>query len=181
MLMKVDDSLLLVVDVQEKLVPAINNDKELLHACEWLIDLAAALNAPVMASEHYSRGLGQTVPNIRARLCTDYIIEKNHFSLAAEPGALDSIRATGKSQIIICGAETHVCVMQTALELLASGFDVYLVADAVGSRSKLNHSLAISRMRDAGITIVSREMVAWEWLGKGGSAQFKAVLREFLK
>jgi nicotinamidase-related amidase len=168
MLMKIETSCLLAVDFQERLMPAIHDADRIVANGAWLIQIAQRLNVPVLASEQYPRGLGHTVAAIRERLPAEAFMEKLHFSCAAERDCMRRIDALGRQQIVVIGAEAHVCVLQTALDLRAAGKDVYLVADAVSSRSPRDVELALERMRAEGVRVVSREMVVFEWLHQAG-------------
>ncbi len=181
MLMRAENSCLLVVDLQERLLPAICQADQIVAASAWLIRIAQHLRVPVLASEQYPRGLGHTVSAIRELLPTDAFMEKTHFSCAAEQNCMRRIDVLGRDQIVLVGTEAHVCVLQTALDLQAAGKEVYLVADGVSSRSPLDVELALARMRAEGVRIVSREMVAFEWLHQAGTEQFREISREFLR
>ena len=181
MLMKIETSCLLAVDFQERLMPAVHDADRIVANAAWLIRIAQRLNAPVLASEQYPRGLGRTVTAIRELLPTEAFMEKLHFSCAAERDCMRRIDALGRQQIVVIGAEAHVCVLQTALDLRAAGREVYLVADAVSSRSPRDIELALERMRAEGVRVVSREMVVFEWLHQAGDDRFREISREFLR
>jgi nicotinamidase-related amidase len=181
MLMKIETSCLLAVDFQERLMPAIHDADRIVANGAWLIQIAQRLNVPVLASEQYPRGLGHTVAAIRERLPAEAFMEKLHFSCAAERDCMRRIDALGRQQIVVIGAEAHVCVLQTALDLRAAGRDVYLVADAVSSRSPRDVELALERMRAEGVRVVSREMVVFEWLHQAGDDRFREISRAFLR
>ena len=181
MLMKIETSCLLAVDFQERLMPAIHDADRIVANGAWLIQIAQRLNVPVLVSEQYPRGLGHTVAAIRERLPAEAFMEKLHFSCAAERDCMRRIDALGRQQIVVIGAEAHVCVLQTALDLRAAGRDVYLVADAVSSRSPRDVELALERMRAEGVRVVSREMVVFEWLHQAGDDRFREISREFLR
>lgn len=176
MLIKRDQALLLVVDIQEKLAPAIFEGAEAVRNTVRLLAGAAQLGIPRFISEQYVRGLGPSLAEIRQAAGDACIFEKTHFSCMAETGVPDMLRATGRRQVILTGMEAHVCVLQTAFGLLEAGFEVFLVADATSSRTRDNRELAIQRMRAAGICIVSCEMVLFEWLHKAGTPEFRALL-----
>ena len=181
MLMKIETSCLLAVDFQERLMPAVHDTDHIVANAAWLIQIAQRLNVPVLASEQYPRGLGHTVAAIRELLPAEAFMEKLHFSCAAERDCMRRIDALGRQQIVVIGAEAHVCVLQTALDLRAAGRDVYLVADAVSSRSPRDIELALERMRAEGVRVVSREMVVFEWLHQAGDDRFREISREFLR
>jgi len=180
MLIDARDSALLVVDVQGRLVPAVAGWQALLDHVIWLIRVARRLEIPVLACEQYPKGLGPTHPAVAAELPPGCVASKLHFSAVA--GACHGLdQAGGRGQYVVCGMETHVCVMQTVMELLAGGKQVFVVDEAVGSRRDTDKTLALQRMRDAGASIVSREMVAFEWLRRADSDVFREVSRTFLR
>ena len=181
MLMRVETSCLLVVDFQERLMPAVHQADQVVANGAWLIQIARRLGVPVLASEQYPRGLGHMVAALRELLPADAFMEKLHFSCTAERDCMRRIDALGRDQLVLIGAEAHVCVLQTALDLRAVGKEVYLVADAVSSRSPRDVELALERMRAEGVRIVSREMVAFEWLHQAGTDTFREISREFLR
>ncbi len=180
MLIDAHNSSLLVVDVQGKLVPAITGWQTLLDQIIWLIRVARRMEVPVLACEQYPQGLGPTHPAVAAELPEGCIASKLHFSAVA--GACHALdQSGGTAQYIVCGMETHVCVLQTVMELLAGGKQVFVVQEAVGSRRESDKSLALARMRDGGASIVSREMVAFEWLRRANSELFRDISRNFLR
>ncbi len=176
MLIARPDSLLLVVDIQEKLAPAIFEADVVTANTVRLLKASAQLGVPAFVSEQYVRGLGPSLEAIRAAASHARFFEKTHFSCAAEPGVLDLLRTAGRRQVILTGTETHVCVLQTACGLLAAGFQVFLVADAASSRTPANRAAAIERLRALGVHIVTTEMVLFEWLHRAGTDEFRAFL-----
>ena len=180
-LLTADRSLLLLIDLQSKLAPAIHNNAEVEQHCRWLVEVARELAVPVLATEQYPQGLGVTVPSVLALLKSEEIVEKIHFSAYKEPHIQAVFADAGRRQIILCGTETHVCVLQTALDLVAAGYQVYLVAEACGSRRDSDKQLALGRLQQAGVVIVSREMVAFEWLQRAGTAQFRQISKGWLR
>lgn len=180
MLMKAERSALLVIDVQERLLPHIADWQRLLENVEWLVDVAAKIGVPVAATEQYPKGLGHTEPGLAGRLPAGCVGEKTHFSCVAA-GCLTGLPGADRPQAVVCGIESHVCVLQTVLELRQQGKEVFVVADAVGSRDPADKALALERMRQHGIEVVSREMVAFEWLGQAGTQLFRDVSRQFLR
>ncbi|MBK7685593.1 MAG: isochorismatase family protein [Rhodocyclaceae bacterium] len=176
MLIDVARCTLLVVDVQTRLLPAIDSHQEILQQVVWLIRLAKRLGLPIAASEQYPQGLGATHADVLAELPPNCVVSKNHFSCVAA-GCLDNTR----EQWILCGIESHVCVLQTAIELKAAGREVFVVETAVGSRRTSDKAIALQRMRDAGIHIVSPEMVAFECLRTSEAPFFREISRDFLR
>lgn len=181
MLIDAAASCLLVVDVQERLLPAIHEGSRVVENTAWLMDIAAHLGVPVLVSEQYPRGLGHTVETLAQRAPEGATVEKIHFSCAASPACRDRLDALERQQIILTGIEAHVCVLQTALGLVAQGQDVFVVADAVSSRKADDLALAMSRMQHGGVHIVSREMVAFEWLHQAGTETFKTISKNYLR
>ena len=173
-------SVLLIVDLQEKLSPAIDGGAAVIDHAAWLIGVARKLGVPVIATEQYPQGLGSTDKKIAELLLPGELLEKIHFSAVAE-GNLLSHAHGNRLQWVVCGTESHVCVQQTVLDLLAAGRQVSVVDEAVGSRKASDKVLALQRMRQHGADIVSREMVAFEWLHQANTPEFKAVLKEFIR
>ena len=180
MLLNTDESALLIVDVQSRLLPALSHPEALLERTVWLAKLAATLNIPTVISEHCPDKIGHTDAAVMAAAPAALVVKKQDFSVCAE-GCLNTGMLGGANQIVLAGIEAHVCVLQTALDLRAAGKEVYLVADAVSSRSPRDVELALERMRAEGVRIVSREMVAFEWLHRSGDDRFRAISREFLR
>jgi nicotinamidase-related amidase len=176
MLMRREQSLLLIVDIQEKLAPAINNADNVVANTIKLVHAAKHLNIPIIASEQYPKGLGRTAHELRELLPSDSLVEKTHFSCMAEPGFSDLLKKANRTQIIVCGMEAHVCVLQTALDLHAEGYSSIVVADGVSSRRWESYELGLARMRSAGVTVVSTEMVLFEWIRQAATEQFKVLL-----
>lgn len=180
MLMNADASSLLVVDVQDRLLHHVHGWQKLLNNVIWLVRVAKRIGVPVMVSEQYPKGLGHTNAQLAAELPPGVVAEKVHFSCAAAQ-CLPGLPGAERPQVIVCGMEAHVCVQQTALELRWQGKDVFVVADSVGSRDPFDRDLALQRMGEHGIEIVSREMVAFEWLRQAGTPLFKQISLEFLR
>lgn len=168
-------SILVLVDYQRRLMPAIHRGAEVVAQAVRLADIAKVLNIPVLGTEQNPAGLGPNEDAVRQRC--DATLAKMHFDACAD-GLLETLHATGAkpaSDIVIAGCEAHVCLLQTALSLLQTGLKVWVVAQASGSRSAENHDLAMQRLRQAGAGIVSVEMVAFEWLRSCEHERFKAV------
>jgi len=180
MLIDASRSMLIVCDLQTRLVPALADGDATVERCAWLMDIAARLGVPVAGTEHYPQGLGPLVEPLRTRLPDTAIGAKNRFSAVAA-GCLDALPGHDRAQVVMVGAEAHVCVLQTSLDLVRAGREVYVVADCVTSRRAADRELALARLRSDGVRIVSREMVAFEWLGEGGTPLFREVCREFLR
>nr|HAT8713027.1 isochorismatase family protein [Legionella jordanis] len=180
MLLERNKSCLVLVDVQEKLAPLVKNAQYLMERCEWLLRLAADLNVPVLLSEQYPKGLGSTLEPLK-NLIEGGPIEKVHFSCLREPFFAKKLKALSRTQIVLIGIETHVCVLQTGMDLKDEGYEVFVVVDAVSSRSELDIKYGLKRMKQAGIQLLSSEMVFFEWVEQAGTAEFKSLSKAYLK
>jgi nicotinamidase-related amidase len=154
MLIRAKDSFLLVVDVQQKLAPAIEASAAAIANIITLVRSAIRLDVPVLACEHYAAGLGHVVPAVAAWLPNGSVAGKIYFSCLSEPGWTERIASLGRRQAILCGMETHVCLLQSAIELQGAGYHTFVVGDASSTRRAINRRLALARMRAEGITIV---------------------------
>lgn len=181
MLMQKNLSCLVLIDVQEKLTPLVQNHKEIVARSEWLLRLAKDLSVPLLVCEQYSKGLGPTINALQEVTSGITPIEKVHFSCFKSLSFQQQLNATGKKQIILIGIETHVCVLQTALDLLDKGYHVFIVVDAVSSRNELDKHFGLKRMKQAGATLVTSEMVFFEWVEKAGTPEFKALSKAYLQ
>lgn len=176
MLLEARRSLLLVVDVQERLLPAIHGAEGVLRWIEKMVRAAGVLGVPTVATEQYPQGLGRTAGAVGDLLPEAQRVSKIHFCAAAEPELMDRLAAAGRRQIVLCGTEAHVCVLQTAMGLSAAGYDCIVVADAIGSRDPANRLAALDRLRASGMDIVTGEMVLFEWMARAGTPEFKQIL-----
>ncbi len=174
-LMSAEDTGLLVVDVQERLVPAIAGHATVVWNVRRLIDGAKILGLPIVATEQYPQGLGPTVPELAQRL--EEIPAKLTFSAGGCPQAFGPLRARGIRKVLVCGIEAHVCVQQTVLDLLADGWRVYVAVDAVGSRLEIDYQTALRRMDSSGATLTTVEAALFEWCQAAGTPQFKQISR----
>ncbi|HVI51571.1 MAG TPA: hydrolase [Candidatus Sulfotelmatobacter sp.] len=175
MLIQRDHSALLIVDVQEKLAPVMTDPRRVIHNCSLLLRAAQRLEVPALVSEQYPKGIGPTVVDLREWCPEGGVVEKTHFSCAAEPGMLARIKDLHRRQIVVAGIEHHICVLQTAIGLKSLGYDVFVVADACASRKAESEALARSRLRQEDVVLVSVEMVLFEWLHKAGTPEFKEL------
>ncbi len=173
--MSAADTGLLVIDVQEKLLPMIPRAKEIVRNVAFLIDAAQLLGMTVQATEQYPKGLGSTVSELAARLPVRP--EKTAFSCCAIPSVVETFHREARPKLVLAGLETHVCVLNTALDLLALDFRVYLAIDAVGARYQLDHDTAIRRLEQAGVILTTSEGCVFEWVGGASHANFKAISR----
>lgn len=168
------DSALVVIDVQDKLLAKMPTAAALVRNVAFLIDAANLLGVPVLATEQYPKGLGPTTAELLRRLPADRPA-KTAFSCCGAAGFLADLRARGRSNVVLAGMETHVCVLHTALDLTEAGFTVFLPADAVASRGEFDHATALRRLERAGTIPTTAEAVAFEWVGDAAHPQFKAV------
>lgn len=178
-----DTGQILVIDTQERLLPRIADPARVAAAIARVVAYGRRLGVPISLAEHYPQGLGRSVAPLRE--IADHsdqqiaCIEKITFSCWREPRLRDRIGSLVRErrrQIVVAGLETHVCVLQSVLDLLAADLDVYLVADATGSRDSQDRDLALERMRRAGAAIVTSEMVAFEWLERADTPEFRDLL-----
>lgn len=167
---------LLVVDVQERLLPHMHNRQIVLRQCCRLVDGMAALNRPILVTEQYRAGLGGTVAELAGKLggavCN---LEKLRFSACLEPIA-DHLRKLGATAVVVCGIEAHVCVLQTCLDLAERGYVTAVAVDAIGSRRASDQEAAVQRLVQAGVLPTTVESCLLELVGEAGTAAFKAVL-----
>jgi nicotinamidase-related amidase len=170
-----DETALLVIDIQERLAVAMAERGKVVANAGHLIAAAKLLGLPVVHTEQYPRGLGPTVPELREALGPAAPIEKLTFDCCGEPTFAPALVATGRSAVVVCGMETHICVLQTVLGLLAQGLIVHVAADAVCSRNPENWRTALELMRDAGAVITCTETVMFQLLAQAGTPEFKAI------
>ena len=173
--MSAGDTGLLVVDVQEKLIGAIADGPRVVFNVRRLIEGAEILGLAVVATEQYPQGLGPTVPELAGRLGN--VPSKLTFSCGGCPGIFRDLESRGIHKLLLCGVEAHVCVQQTALDLLACGWRVYVAADAVGSRFEIDCRTALGRMDSAGATLTTTEAALFEWCRVAGTPQFNQISR----
>ncbi|RZQ55886.1 hydrolase [Pseudidiomarina tainanensis] len=181
MLMKADQSVLVIVDAQEKLAPVIHQRDQLIARMRWLGEIANELDVPVLVTEQYPKGLGISVDDLSGVIENAQVIEKLHFSAVQEPNFVNAINEINRSQVILMGMETHVCILQTALDLIADDYQVFVVEDAVGSRRDSDKQTALKRMRQEGVVIISSEMAAYEWLYRSGTDQFRHITKNWIR
>lgn len=167
---------LVVVDIQERLLPAIFERERVVQNAVRLIRGAAALGIPLFATEQYRKGLGATVPEVASAIPGFAPMEKLAFSACGAAGFVSTLKEKKVSDVLLCGIEAHVCVSQTCLDLLGEGFRVFVAADAVSSRTPENYRIGVERMRGAGAVIVSTEMALFELLEQAGTEEFKRIL-----
>jgi nicotinamidase-related amidase len=164
---------LLLVDFQERLMPAMHDAERVLANSVRLARGAALLGLPVTVTEQYPKGLGRTVPALAETLAGAATFEKVTFSAGGAAGLIERLRS--REQVLLAGIESHVCVCQTGLDLLAAGVETFLVADAVSSRTPDTARCGVDRLRAAGAVVVSTEMALYELLDSAAAPEFKAV------
>lgn len=175
MLLSADQTLLIAVDIQERLLPAIHDGARVQRNTEILLQAAHILRIPALLTEQYPKGLGSTVSQIRTAAGDSPILEKMHFSAWRDNATRTHIEAVQRPDVVIAGIEAHVCVLQTALDMAAAGYRVAVAVDAVSSRRPESASVACGRMAAAGISLVTTEMCIFEWLGTASHPAFKTL------
>ncbi|HRI43128.1 MAG TPA: isochorismatase family protein [Fimbriimonadaceae bacterium] len=170
------ESVVLAIDLQPSFLAAIPNADEVLRRSAFLLDVARFLEVPVLATTQVAPRMGGLDREIGARLGAKDILDKQSFSCAGNEEFLKRLERSNQVQIVVCGIETHICVCQTTLDLLASEFDVFVVADAVSARSREAHEIGLRRMSDSGAFITHSESVAYEWLEASDHPRFREVL-----
>jgi nicotinamidase-related amidase len=173
-----DETGLIVIDVQEAFRPVIDRFDETVANCRILVEGFGILGAPVIVSQQYPKGLGQTVPEL-AEVLPDGtpVCDKLRFSAVGVPNLDAAIADAGRRRWVVCGIESHVCVNQTAHDLIAAGYQVTLATDAISSRTPANRQVGIDKCAAAGTVVSSTEAVLFEMLAQAGSDEFKAISR----
>ncbi len=182
-LVRREDAALVVIDVQDRLAAAMGSRDAVIARCVMLAKVAVLVGMPIVVTRQYPKGLGETVGELESVLLAAasagarvQSLDKTAFCCAAERPFMDALEATGRSQVIVAGMETHICVAQTALALAGSGRDVHVAADACCSRFIIDHDTALDRLRAAGVTVTTTESVMYEAVGVAGTDEFKALL-----
>jgi nicotinamidase-related amidase len=180
--LQAEECALVVVDIQQKLLPPIFQKDQLIRNSQLLIRLAGLLNIFTLVSTQYAKGLGRTVPEIASLLPDTQIIDKQMFSCFGSDVFCSLLKRLpgNRSTVLLCGMESHICVMQTALGALREGYLVHVASDAVSSRTEWNWKIGLERMRAAGAVISSTEMMVYELLRSSDAPAFKELL-PFLK
>lgn len=171
---------LMVVDIQERLLPAMHESARVVANASRLVRGAALLNLSIIVTEQYPKGLGKTVPEIASAVPGFAPMEKLSFSAAGALGMQRVFRSKNVRSIVLCGIEAHVCVLQSCLDFLESGMNVFVVQDAISSRTPENWQLSMQRMSQAGAVIVSTEMILFELLRTAEAREFKQI-QELIK
>jgi nicotinamidase-related amidase len=168
-------SALVVIDIQERLFTHIHDHDKVLTRIDLLLSAASLMKIPLLVTEQYPKGLGNTIEELRRILPDVQPLVKMDFSCVPAPGFSEWLTSVSRDQIVLTGIETHVCVAQTAFDLAAAGKNVFVVADAVSSRRLYDAQIALDRMRQGGLNILNAESVVFEWLRRAGTDEFKAM------
>lgn len=175
-ILNAEDSLVLIIDIQDRLLNAVFDKTLLENRANIIAKAAGILNIPVIVTEQYPKGLGYTISSLKESLGENAkYFEKTAFSALDNNEIKEAIKMEGKKQIILFGIETHICVNQTAYALLEEGYEVHIIRDACGSRSELEYSAGLSRMKDNGAHIITAEIALFEWLKGARNPKFKEV------
>ena len=176
-LLSKEGTALVIIDVQEKLFPHMAEKEQTAQNVAKLIRVSEIINIPIVVTEQYPKGLGRTIPELGKLLSDIEPIEKVEFNCLGSEEFRDTLTRKEAKTLVIAGIESHICVAQTAIDGLANGYEVYVVADAISSRSLGDKAIAVERMRKVGATIVSTEMLIYELLGKAGTPEFREALK----
>jgi nicotinamidase-related amidase len=173
-----EECALAVIDIQEKLLPPIFEKERLVRNAQLLVRLADILSLPIIISTQYQKGLGKTIDEISSLLPEVKTVDKLEFGCFGNGEYCSTVAGlANRNTLLLCGMESHICVMQTALGALNQGLNVHVAADAVSSRTELNWKVGLNRMQAAGAVISSTEMMIYELLGKSGTPAFKEMLK----
>lgn len=167
----------LVIDVQEKLFPHMDQSEELLRRTKILLEGLKVLQVPLVLTEQYPKGLGPTLKPLSMLMDQEVVLEKISFSCCGEEAFSDKLKSLGRPTIILCGIEAHVCVLQTVVDLLEEGYTVVVVEDCISSRNPEDKRIAVERMRSEGAIISTCESVLFELARVAGTDEFKAISR----
>ncbi len=170
-----EKSALLIIDIQERILPVISNHQRVVENTIKLIKGFKILSLPIYFTEQYPKGLGSTTPSILDQLVEIKPFDKMSFSCSGAPDLFEEFKMKNLSQIVVCGIESHVCVQQTVLDLIENGFQVNLAADAVSSRKEIDYNTSIDRMKHHGAEVTTTESILFELLNVCGTPQFKEI------
>lgn len=176
-LLSQEDSVLMVIDMQGNLYESMQDKQFLLENVRKLVRGMQVFGIPVLVTEQIPEKLGPTIEPVASLLPDARRIPKSDFSCCGDEKIMKALKAAERQQVLLCGIETHVCVYQTAVDLLGFGYDVHLVADAVSSRTVLNREIGIEKMRDEGARLASTEMVLFELIRSADDPKFKDIFR----
>jgi nicotinamidase-related amidase len=171
-----EDCLLLIIDIQQAMLKVIETWGNVVRKVNQLTQAAEALGIPILLTEQYSKGLGKTIPEVLGEIRSPRVFHKEHFSACLETDFLSLISSYSRNKIVVVGMETHVCVLQTGLDLIKEGYQLQLVADGVASRTTQNRDIAIELFRKAGAIITSAEIVIFQWAKRANTENFRSIL-----
>ena len=174
-MLKKDNSILVIIDIQDKLLRATYNPNTVLNSSVKITKASKILNIPVIITEQYPKGLSYTIDNIKNEFADVIPIEKTSFSAMNDEKFRNQIKSCGKKQILICGIETHICVLQTAADLISEGYEVYILKDACSSRNEFEHNTGIELLAQYGAKITCSEIAIFQWLESSKHPRFKEV------
>ncbi|MCG6552903.1 MAG: hydrolase [Candidatus Magnetominusculus sp. LBB02] len=169
------NSAIVIVDIQERLAAAMPDRDKVTANALHMIELAKLMSIPIIVTEQYPKGLGPTVSEIKDSLPVYEPIEKTFFSACAEAGFNEILRRFAKKQVVLCGIETHICVLQTCLDLIVEGYEVHAVSDCTSSRTQENKAVGLGQMQQTGAVITSTETVIFQLLARAGTDEFKIM------
>lgn len=181
MLIKSSDSCLVIVDIQESLTPLVLSPREVINNTVRAIKAADIMKVPVLTAEQYPKGLSNTVIDLRELLEPQKIFAKTTFSAFKNKDFASALKKTAKKQVIISGIEAHICVLQTAFDLKEAGYEVFVILDAISSRNELDLTTAKERMRQNGISLITLDMLIFEWLSDSARVEFKQMREEVIR
>lgn len=173
-MVKKDKTVFVIIDVQERLMPVIEGEQQVLENVNRLIEGAGILGVPLLVTEQYPKGLGHTSAEVELPEGQE-VIEKICFSCVGSDTFNQKLKELGAENLVIAGVETHICVLKTALEALDAGYKVHVVADAVGSRKQYSKEIALDRMRQVGAYVVTTEMILFQLMDAAGTDEFKQI------
>lgn len=174
-MIKTIDTMAMVIDYQERLLPVMKDSEEIARKTEILIKGLKVLDIPMIITQQYTKGLGMSKPFIFVAAQTDEYMEKTYFSAMGDDSIAKAVKQLDRKNVIVCGIEAHICVLQTCLDLKEQGYRPYLVVDCISSRKRLDWEMTITRAKQEGITVTSTESILFELLGKAGSDEFKEI------
>lgn len=172
----VKNSVLLIIDLQESLAPAIKDFSNILKSTLQLTQAGIIHDVPALVTEQYVKGLGHTNQEIKNTLPNALYFHKTYFSACAEPSFIETLKSYNKKQVVVVGTEAHVCVLQTCLDLIHNGFEVIVAHDGIGSRNPEHKNLAVEQLRQAGAVISCAEIVIFQWTKQAATPTFKKIL-----
>ena len=181
MLLDKENTCVILVDLQEKLTPKVQDAQRVISKCDWILRIAKECNIPILITEQYPKGLGSTLAPLNTAVPHEDVIAKIHFSCWKNEEFKKKLKHIGKKQCVLIGIETHVCILQTALDLKGAGFQVFTVVDAVSTRDPKDHKYGLKRMAANGVELITSEMAVFEWLERADTPLFKNVIQTYVK